>query len=236
MNIFSSTVKGPDMADLKATFENIQATLSTRDYADGIDQATTIAMIGGIYKYITGRLGTALPLPAPVDYPDDKHRVMWPEGMKVKTRRGSVSSTGSNHHVRRRPNFDLNPNIATPKAMSRASSVTSTSQYSSRYVGIAEEEEDVPPPRRKQEQVPPPRRRDSHRYQDEYDEMPLRPRQPARGTGTNRVSGAAMKPTPSMENFMRGHPDEDDEEEVVHAPRPPRRAAGRKPKFADDEE
>lgn len=226
------------MTDLKATFENIQATLWTRDYADGLDRDTTIAMIGGIYNYITGRLGTALPLPAPVDYPDDKHRVMWPEGMKVKTRRTSVSSTGSSRRVRRIPNYDLNPNVATPKAMSRASSVTSTSQYSSRYVGIAEEEEDVPPPRRRQEQPQPSRRRDSHRYQDDYEEMPLRPRQqPVRGTGTNRVSGAAMKPTPSMENFMRSHPDdEDEEEEQARAPRPPRRAAGRKPKFADDEE
>lgn len=239
MNFFSSTVKGPDIMDMKTTFENLQAVLSGPDYIDGMDQATTVAMVGSVYKYVIGKSNSAIHMPAPASVPDDRHRVMWPEGIKVKTRRTSVSSTGSGHHSRRTHTYALNPNVTTPRAMSRASSVTSGSQYSSRYVGIAEEEDDEPlPPRRNPPPRGQPQRQDSRRYDDEPQGIPLRPRhEPVRGTGTNRVSNAAMKPTPSMERFMRNEPDqEEEEEEVVHAPRPPRRTAARKSRFADEEE
>lgn len=237
MNLFGSTVKGPDVADLKATFENLQAMLSSDEYAYGMDQASTVVMIGGIYKYVIGKLSHGLPLPAPVDYPEDKHKVMWPEGMKVRTRRPSVSSTGSGHYSRRRNQYDLNPNTTSHHAMSRASSATSNSVYSTRYVGIVEEEDDEPLPASRHGQRQPPQKHSSHRREEDIREVPLRPRQePKRSAGTHRVSGAAMRPTPSIEDFMKGQPDEDDEPK--EPPRPPRRlprTTDKKPKFADDD-
>lgn len=224
--------------DLKATFENLQAALSSPDYVDGIDQATVVVMIGSLYKYVIGKSSSAIHLPAPTYYPDDKHRVMWPEGVKVKTRRSSMSSTGSGHYVRRKSNYALDPHVTTPRAMSRASSVTSTSQYSSRYIGIVQEEDDEPLPKHKMMQ----RQRiqqGAHPQEDNLQEMPLRLRREAvRSTGTNRVNGGPMKPTPSIERFMKNYPNEPQEErdEPAQASRPPRRPAARKSRFADDEE
>lgn len=37
MNFFSTTVKGPDLMDVKTTFENLQAALLSPDYADGVE-------------------------------------------------------------------------------------------------------------------------------------------------------------------------------------------------------
>lgn len=251
--MFRSSVKGPDLFDLKLTVENLQAALSGREYQDGLDQESTITMVGAIYCYVTGGLRYGLPLPAPACDPEDKHRVMWPEGMKVKSRRPSVSSVGSKHNsgVNR---YGLRNDIGTSYAKSRASSVTSTSKYSSRYVGIAEEEDDDPRPVRQPTQrhdsfrkynqpepvdYPKSRKQVSYDYTDSPRDLPIRSNTGKRSMGTHRVSDAAMKPTPSMETFMVGGggvelgDESEPDREPVLKPRSSRHK--KQSKFADDE-
>jgi len=253
--MWGTSVKGPELADLKATIENLRVSLSGDEYINGMDQATTIQMVGDIYLYVVGKLSHGLQLPAPADDPDDRCRVIWPDGMKVKTRRGSVSSVGSGKYV-------MADRRGTPiagagvRGGSRASSATSNSRFSSRYVGIAEEEEDDEP-------APPRRgvlRRDSaRRYApeqpdnyvrptkqvsyapEETHDIPIRRSTTKRQTGTHRVSDAAMKPTPSMERFI-DHADDDGRnpwEQPDEERRPARKSkVPVRPKqggFADDE-
>jgi len=253
--MWGSSIKGPEFEDLKSTVENLRVALSGDEYINGMDQATTIQMVGDIYMYVIGKLSHGLQLPAPCDDPDDRGRVMWPDGIKVKHRRGSISSVGSGRYVKadRYGNPVAGAGI---RGGSRASSATSTSKYSSRYVGIAEEEEDDQPvPARRV----PSRRDSSRRYApeesdnyvrpkkqvsyapDEIQDLPIKSSTTRRQTGTHRVSDAAMKPTPSMERFM-DQPQDDGRnpwEQPDEERRPARKSnAPSRPKqggFADDD-
>ena len=253
--MWGNSIKGPELADLKATVENLRVTLSGDEYINGMDQATTIQMVGDIYSYVVGKLSHGLQLPAPADDPDDRGRVMWPDGMKVKSRRGSISSVGSGRYVKA-DRYGTPVAGAGVRGGSRASSATSTSKYSSRYVGIAEEEEDDEPmPARRA----PPRRDSTRRYApdepdnyirpkkhvsyapDDVQDLPTRPSTTRRPTGTHRVSDAAMKPTPSMERFIDQpeddgrNPWEQPEEERRPARKPKTHSQPRQGGFADDD-
>ena len=54
--MWGNSIKGPELADLKATVENLRVTLSGDEYINGMDQATTIQMVGDIYSYVVGKL------------------------------------------------------------------------------------------------------------------------------------------------------------------------------------
>jgi len=123
-------VNGGDVNDIRITFENLCEELSDSRYDSGIDAETMVGTLSGIYKYITGTLnGRPLMLPATSLDPDDRHRTMWAEGTKVRTRsrRDSQSSRGSSvtSNGMRVPNLNLN----------RTNSVASSS-VSARYAPV----------------------------------------------------------------------------------------------------
>lgn len=230
MGFFNDTITGPDAYDIKITIENIQAHILSSKYSDGVDAETCSNMIGDLYMYILGKKHGALSLPAPALYPSEKYDVMWPEGSRVRSRRGSnVSASSHKHGSSRRDPLALD-RPGNSRAYSGASSVTSTSKYSSRYIGIVEDDEDeavlVAPPDRSSKREPEVPRRHS-KYSKHSHSQPKAP-------GTMRLSNAAVRPTPSMERFMKPADDpEDDDDE----PRRPIRQPNRKNTitgFADD--
>lgn len=136
----TSHIDGPDVADIKVTFENLCASLQSERYDQGIEPESMGTTIIDIYKWITGTSGgKGLRLPAPMNDPDDRHTVMWAEGQKVRTRSRRDSHTS--HTSRRTSDGNRVPNINPAYASSRASSTTS-----SRYPVVRTQfmEDDVP--------------------------------------------------------------------------------------------
>lgn len=127
MSFFKKTthVDGPSVTDLKITFENICEELNSGAYSSGIDPETMANMLVQLYKHITNTLhGKPLTLPASMDDPSDKYRILWPEGARVRTRsrRDSHASAGSSIA----PNGVHVPNMRSGYGSSVASSVKSS--------------------------------------------------------------------------------------------------------------
>lgn len=223
-------VRKVEPMDAKVTVDNIRSVLSGHEYVSGIDKDSAVKLIGQLYDYLTGRHEGPISLPAPAEFPDDRHRIIWPEGYKVNSRRMSSSSAGSRNEDAR-DKYSLSKHILSERVVRRAASVTS-SMYSTRYVGIIDEEDEPEPPLAIRVRPNVPERPTSTRH-DRRDE----PR-------TVRIDENFIRPSPSVEAFIRN----DGDQERVHrshvsnnaTPRPRHRAPvpeSRKPEpsnFADE--
>lgn len=190
MSLFGGTTRvpsGPNKSDIKTTLENVCALLDDPKYNGGLDPSSVVSLIEDIYEYVAGNKNKRLRLPAPANDPDDRYRIMWAEGAKVKSRPSSVSSKGSvdRHTSNKLSSIYSSRNSTETKPIDRAMSVTSSSKYTSRYIGIIDEE-----PISLQQPPLPPRsnRRDS-----------------ITGSNTMRVNGATVRPSNSLEAILSGN-------------------------------
>lgn len=229
MSLFGSS-KLPNSHDIEITFGNICATLNDNKYADGLDQTTAINMVTDIYNYVRCSKNIRIRLPAPVSDPEDAYSFMWPEGAKISSRAPSNSSTLHNGR-----NFDK---YKTDRARNRASSVVSSSKFSARHIGFAEDDDEKHTYKH--------RKGTSHHKSGDNTERHRRPSAATSNTNESRVlrvNGQVMKPTPSMDQLFAGpkspdlDEDNDNEEDEVQAPRPPvLRRQAKFSGFADEEE
>lgn len=170
---------GPGVSDIRITLRNLQSLLTSDEYRSGLDNHGVARMLGDICVYISGSSSHRISLPAPISNPDDTHRLMWPEGATVKSKPRSNTSYASGV-TRYSRSHSIAPNAYNSQhAYSRASSLVS-SAYPSRYVGIVESGETAPA------------------YESKRQVHNAHPTPSAM-----RVSGAVIKPTPSMEKFLR---------------------------------
>lgn len=191
MSLFSS-IKPPNEHDLRTTFENLCATFADEKYRNGIDPNTMVDAINDIYLYVAGNKNMRIRLPAPMSNLDDRFGFMWPEGAKVSSRAPSNSSRVS---VRK-----LSSNYTSQRAKDRAYSVTSSSRYSTKYIGFVEEDEDDGKrhvSRQTTQEKPSLSRTDT---------VTRRRSRSSKSSGSNtiKVGGQVMKPTPSMEKILTG--------------------------------
>lgn len=182
-----SGVQPPKLVDVRVTFENLCAVFSEERYNDGLDAQGVMHMLGDIYEFITGGKSVRIRLPAPVSNRDDCFKYMWPEGAKV-TSIAKTQSNGSRRSSGHR--YSESTNRLSSKYTTRnngrahskrSSSVVSSSQYGSRYVGIAEQEPD-----------------DSNEYS--YKSSATSPH--AKSNNTINIGGSIVKPTPSLERII----------------------------------
>lgn len=179
----SDTFKVAPM-DAKITIDNLRSILNGSEYVNGIDRDTAVKLVGQLYEYLTSRHEGAISLPAPVDSPEDKYRIIWPEGCKINSRRMSTSSAGSkNDDVRDK--YALSKHISSDRVVRRAMSVTS-STYSTRYVGIIDEEDEPVP----------------HATKERPQKATLTHRERGGESRTMKINDDLMRPTPSIERFI----------------------------------
>lgn len=172
--------------NVQITFENIVAILSDKKYDAGIERSSIINMLSDVFNYVSGDQNVRIACPVPMLDLNDRHQVIWGEGAKVSSRSRSgvpkVSYTSD-----RRPSLSSSAMRGERDAIKRAYSVTSSSGYSSRYVGIAEDSEDEYTPSASVHQRPN-SKRDSYVRADRYNPV--------------RVGGSIVRPTPSIERMF----------------------------------
>lgn len=234
---FFSSVKGPDVRELRLTFQNICATLTQDErYNDGIDADGVSELLSDVYYYVTGNRNQRLRLPAPIADLNDKYRVMWPEGAKISSRAPSAASRNSRV-----------PSLAksyTQKDVNRASSVISSSIASKhRYIPFASDDEDTEAEQStKQRRSRMDAKKSSSRHNKE-DENPLsfRSRQKQRKNSINtvKINSQPLVHSDSIEAIRAAKNNDidnsDDEDVPPLAPRPPAsRRVYNGPVIADD--
>jgi len=188
MPIFGSN-SGPQLQDVKVTLENLCALVDDPLYQNGVTSDGVVNMLQDLYKYISGDKNKRIRCPAPADNPDDRYRMMWPEGAKVTSRPSSVTSS-RNYNIRRL-STEYNDT-----ARRRAASVTSSGTFTSRYVGIIDEEESVGPLDTEPQSVSIPFSiTNRHKAQ---------PHGSAEVPNALRVGGTLLKPSKSMQDIING--------------------------------
>lgn len=181
----SVTVRTP-IRNVQITFENIVAILSDKKYDTGVDRSSIINMLSDVFNYVSGDQNVRIACPVPMSDLNDKHQVIWGEGAKISSRPGSSTSRTS-YTLDRRPSLSSSAMRGERDAIKRAYSVTSSSGYSTRYVGIAEDSEDEYTPSVGVHQDPNSRRR-GYGHADRYNPV--------------RVGGSIVRPTPSIERMF----------------------------------
>lgn len=179
----------PDIKYVKVTLENLVAILHQNIYENGIDPGTMCETIDDIFTYLSGDKYIRIRCPAPVDNPDDRFRVLWPEGSIVLSRPPSETSHRSHRSRHSSKSYHLSSkyvsgNIGSDLA-GRAMSVTS-SRFSKRYVGLIDEEDEA----------------DNTVISSHQRHKQHRTSSVSKPQNTIKVNGAIMKPSPSMERMF----------------------------------
>lgn len=231
---FFSSVKGPEVLEVRRTFTNMCAIITQDDkYKEGVDADGIAALLNDVYYYVTGNRNQRIRLPAPVNDPHDKFRVMWPEGAKVSSRAPSTTSSKV-------------PSLAksyTQKDVNRASSVVSSSIASKhRYIPFASEDDDTEAEqstKQRKSRVNAKRHNTKHNNEQE-NPLSFKSRQKQReGGNTVKINSEPLVHSSSIEAIRAARDNDinDDEEEGV-PPLTSRPPASRKvykgPAFADD--
>lgn len=246
MGLFgNSSIVGPPIEDVKVTFENMCITLGEPIYDRGVDSDGVINMISDLYRYISGNKNMKIRCPAPADDPDDCHRIMWPEGAKVRSRTSSVSSRSTSYRqsVTRLSDQYANRHSrekSAQKARDYASSVTSSSRYGSRYVGIVDEELPESPLVSNGVVSMLSASRDARGEHSKSSRVKIKQPPSSSSRNTLRVSGAVIKPSESLERIAGENNQGEDEDETPNNPparqqRRERRERPSKAIFADDQ-
>jgi len=138
MGFFTSTVNGPAVDDMKVTFENLCHELNSDIYTGGVDRDTLITTLEDVYKWIVSGPGKTISLPAVSGEPDDRHRIMFPQGCRVNTRKSRGPSSVSSRNSSNVPKsmMHLSSHYTRPQ-----STVSSSSRVAPRYVGFVEDDD-----------------------------------------------------------------------------------------------
>lgn len=231
MSFFGSS-KQPQINDVRITFENIRALLYDEKYSHGLDPNTTIDMINDVYDYVIGNKNMRIRLPAPVSNLEDRFGFMWPEGAKISSRAPSNASTAYKGRK-------LSSNYNSERARNRATSVASSSKFSARYVGFADEDE--PENNNVKHSENHVKHKSKHSRSVNPDNAKHKKNKHATNNGSSvmRVNGQVFKPTPSMDDMLgnmnsAAHDIDDELEEDVPRPAVLRKQA-KFSNFADDE-
>lgn len=240
MSFFSGGVKGPQVTELRGTFNNLCAMLTQDErYRDGIDASGTATLLNDIYYYVTGDRNQRIRLPAPAIDPTDKYRVMWPEGATVNSRARSNASS----------RYSKVPSLSgkyTQKDANRASSVVSSSIASSkhRYIPFASDDEDTDAEAESKHRKPHSRHgsvRQSSVKSSNVGDSPysFRSRQRREKNNTVRINGNPLSHSQSIEAIRNAETNniennEEDNVEPLQYRKPASRRQYNGPMFADE--